>query len=125
MVRLEVDTNPPEGFNRDFYDLLWFLGRKIKPNFKVLNNAIHQTRGKSDMINEDNLNQFFIEKLSEVDFGKVKRDVARLPAHYRAQKIIPVNYWNANICYTESALCKKGSFRHASPFCFFLFVLAA
>ena len=32
---------------RDFYDLVWYLGRKVFPNLELLNNAIQQTEGKS------------------------------------------------------------------------------
>lgn len=62
---------------RDFYDLIWYLGKKIKPNFNLLNNAIHQTQGKRDLITESNFNQFLRKELSRIDFGMVRRDVER------------------------------------------------
>jgi len=64
---------------RDFYDLIWYLGKKVKPNFKLLNNAISQTHPHSKMeaINEDNFSQFLKEHLLPIDFSKVKSDVAR------------------------------------------------
>jgi predicted nucleotidyltransferase component of viral defense system len=62
---------------RDFYDLVWYLGKKIKPNFDLLNNAIQQTHSQEDLIGEDNFYQFLREELSRIDFGLVRRDVER------------------------------------------------
>ena len=31
---------------RDFYDLIWYLGKNLNPNFELLNNAIEQTEHK-------------------------------------------------------------------------------
>lgn len=114
-VKLEVDSNPPKGWNtrlslvskhfvftvthfdipslyatklhacffrkytkgRDFYDLLWYLGRKTVPNFKLLNNAIEQTEHKRINLNRENFNEFLKERLATVDFVKVRKDVER------------------------------------------------
>lgn len=114
-IRLEIDSNPPEGWNtelsliskhfvftvlhfdipslyatkihacffrkyikgRDFYDLIWYLGQKVMPNFKLLNNAIKQTEKKKIELNEKNFKDFLREKLRGVDFSKVKKDVER------------------------------------------------
>jgi len=114
-IKLEVDSNPPEGWQtetslvskhfvftvthldipslyalklhacffrkytkgRDFYDLLWYLGRKELPNFKLLNNALEQTESRRGGINAENLNDFLKEKLAQIDFPKTQRDVAR------------------------------------------------
>lgn len=62
---------------RDFYDLIWYLGKRIEPNFVLLNNAIHQTHGQREMITENNFNQFLKEELSRIDFGAVRKDVKR------------------------------------------------
>ncbi|MCX5781549.1 MAG: nucleotidyl transferase AbiEii/AbiGii toxin family protein [Elusimicrobia bacterium] len=114
-IKLEIDTNPPEGWNtavspvsesfifavkhfdlpslfatklhacffrkytkgRDFYDLVWYLGKKILPNFKLLNNAIMQTEKKSMNISADNLKEFMAEKIEKTDFNAVRKDVER------------------------------------------------
>jgi hypothetical protein len=39
---------------RDFYDLLWYLGKRVMPNFELLNNAIEQTEHRKMYINESN-----------------------------------------------------------------------
>jgi len=62
---------------RDFYDLVWYIEKKILPNFPLLNNAIRQTEKEHLSVNEENFNAFLVEKLSEIDFVKVKRDVER------------------------------------------------
>lgn len=62
---------------RDFYDLLWYLGRKAKPNFILLNNAIEQTEGKDLRLGEGNFKDFLLEKLENVDFTSVRKDVGR------------------------------------------------
>ncbi|MFH1201403.1 MAG: nucleotidyl transferase AbiEii/AbiGii toxin family protein [Candidatus Omnitrophota bacterium] len=114
-VKLEIDTNPPKGWNvqtsvvnktyllnivhfdlsssfatklhacfyrkfvkgRDFYDLIWYLGKKIVPNFVLLNNAIAQTQGKNPGIDVDNFKEFILENLKKIDFDKAKADVER------------------------------------------------
>lgn len=114
-IKLEVDTNPPKGWNtqvspvskyfvfavthfdipslyatklhacffrkytkgRDFYDLLWYLGKKVQPNFRLLNNAIKQTERRQGNVDEKNFKVFLKEKLADVDFAKVRKDVRR------------------------------------------------
>ena len=62
---------------RDFYDLLWYLGKKIKPNLLILNNAAKQAQGVDMEINENNFNQLLLERLRKVDFADVKKDVQK------------------------------------------------
>lgn len=114
-IKLEVDTNPPKGWNtqispvsrhfvfavthfdipslyatklhacffrkytkgRDFYDLLWYLGKKVQPNFRLLNNAIKQTEHRQGNVNEENFKVFLRDKLADVDFAEVRKDVRR------------------------------------------------
>lgn len=62
---------------RDFYDLLWYLGKKIEPNYILLNNAIKQTENKDFEIGADNFKNFILYKLEKVDFNTVHKDVER------------------------------------------------
>lgn len=125
-IRIEVDSEPPEGWNvqttlinktyifnvshfdlpslystklhacffrkfikgRDFYDLLWYLGRKAKPNFALLNNAIEQTEGKNLKLNEKNFNDFLLERLEKVDFAFVRKDVERFLEDKKELKLL-------------------------------------
>ncbi len=47
------------------------------PNFKLLNNAIKQTQGKDLSVTKDNIKEFLVQKLSNVDFDDVRKDVER------------------------------------------------
>lgn len=115
MVKLEIDSNPPDGARnelslvnktyvftvthydlpslfasklhacfyrpyvkgRDFYDLIWYLGKKIEPNFVLLNNAISQTPGRGQTITPENFRAFLSSELSKVNFAPVAKDVER------------------------------------------------
>ncbi len=114
-VKLEVDSNPPEGgkvlntlvnkvylFNvthfdlssmfatklhacfyrkytkgRDFYDFLWYLGKKIKPNYFLFNNAVIQSEGKNPKVGENNFKKYLLERIQKVNFDLARKDVER------------------------------------------------
>ncbi|MCX5777287.1 MAG: nucleotidyl transferase AbiEii/AbiGii toxin family protein [Candidatus Firestonebacteria bacterium] len=61
---------------RDFYDLVWYLGRRITPNIKLLNNAVFQTEKKDLNLTELNYKEFLSERVKKVDFSSVRKDVA-------------------------------------------------
>jgi len=73
---------------RDFYNLLWYLGKKSLPNFKLLNNAIKQTEHTKINVNEKNFRNFLQEGLSTVDFVKVKKDVERFIVDKKELKML-------------------------------------
>jgi len=62
---------------RDFYDLIWYLGKKVVPNFKLLNNAIRQFHPEATMVTAQNFKEFLKEQLAKVDFNYVRKDVER------------------------------------------------
>ncbi len=62
---------------RDFYDLVWYLSKKIVPNYLLLNKAIKQTEGLELNLNESNFKDFLIERIKNVDFKAAKKDVER------------------------------------------------
>ncbi|TAN60955.1 nucleotidyl transferase AbiEii/AbiGii toxin family protein [bacterium] len=114
-IKLEIDTNPPEGGHvqtriiqrsyvfsvahfdlssmfatklhacfyrtylkgRDYYDFIWYMGNKVKPNFTLLNNAIAQTQGKNPDINESNFKEFLLKNIERVNFQEARKDVER------------------------------------------------
>lgn len=115
-IKLEIDTNPPQGGNieisvinklfmftiphfdlsslyatklaacffrsytkgRDFYDLLWYLTKRIKPHFSLLNNAIKQSQGgEHPQVNEANFHEFMLKHIVRINFTKVRQDVER------------------------------------------------
>ena len=60
---------------RDYYDLLWYLSRKIEPNIKLLENAILQTEGERVALSERVWVALLKEKLVTSDYKKIRRDV--------------------------------------------------
>jgi len=60
---------------RDFYDLIWYLGKKVKPDYVLLNNAIRQTEGKFQKLNENNLKDFMLQRIDKIEFKSLKKDV--------------------------------------------------
>jgi len=62
---------------RDFYDLLWYLGKGVMPNLDLLNNAIKQTQAKDLLITKENIGGFISQRLTDIDFEAVQKDVGR------------------------------------------------
>lgn len=62
---------------RDFYDLIWYLGKKVKPNYLLLNNAIKQTEKRDLKIEPKNFREFMKERLEKIDLAAARRDVER------------------------------------------------
>lgn len=60
---------------RDYYDLIWYLGRDLTPNFEFLNNAIEQTEHEALDINKANYYTILLEKINQTDFSSVKKDI--------------------------------------------------
>lgn len=76
---------------RDFYDLVWYLGKKTVPNFTLLNNAIKQTEGKSLNINKNNFKEFLNKNIKKVDFNAIKKDVERFLEDKSELKLLEKN----------------------------------
>lgn len=62
---------------RDFYDFIWYMSNKVKPNFLLLNNAIKQTQGVSPKVEEGNFKEFLLKGVEKVDFNLARKDVER------------------------------------------------
>ena len=62
---------------RDFYDFIWYLSKRIKPNYLLLNNAIQQTQGENPHIDEHNIKAFLLQNTAKVDFKLAQKDVER------------------------------------------------
>jgi predicted nucleotidyltransferase component of viral defense system len=60
---------------RDYYDLLWFLSKKISPNYKLLNNAISQTQFAADAVTKTDLQNRLIKRLNETNFKIVTNEL--------------------------------------------------
>ena len=113
-IRIEIDTNPPVGWNReisllsddfifpithhdlpslfatklhallfrkyhkgrDYYDIMWYLSKRIVPNFPLLNNAIEQTQRSKSNVTRENFISLLTTHFDSVDFDTMRRDVA-------------------------------------------------
>ena len=62
---------------RDWYDFIWYVTKKIRPNLVLLKNAVRQTEKKELEIDEAGLADFLIESIKRVDFKTLSKDVER------------------------------------------------
>lgn len=76
---------------RDFYDLVWYMGRKVSPNIELLNNAIRQTEGKKMGITKATLKDFMLGRLDKVDFTAAVKDVQRFIVDESELRVITKN----------------------------------
>lgn len=76
---------------RDFYDLVWYMGRKVSPNIELLNNAIEQTEGKKTGITKATLKDFMLGRLDKVDFAAAVKDVQRFIVDENELRVINKN----------------------------------
>lgn len=60
---------------RDFYDLVWYLSKRVVPNFEFLNNAIMQTENEDRNITVENFANILQDKIATTNFDQVKSDV--------------------------------------------------
>jgi len=58
---------------RDYYDLLWFLSKKIPLNKQLFKNAAFQTEKR--LINPDEWRKFLINHLEYLNFNNIQNDV--------------------------------------------------
>lgn len=62
---------------RDWYDFIWYVSKKVRPNLALLKNAVLQTEKKDLEISEAGLGSFLIESIKRVDFKVLRQDVER------------------------------------------------
>ena len=62
---------------RDYYDLVFFMGKKIPVNLKYLEAKLKDSGhiASDTMLKRDHLIELLIEKFARVDFEKAKEDV--------------------------------------------------
>lgn len=68
-----IDRNFDKG--RDFYDLLWYLGRNVAPDLRLLNNALAQTDKDFPDLDEKNWKLEVLARMEKVDFKRIRDDV--------------------------------------------------
>ena len=79
---------------RDYYDFLFYMRQKIKPNMNYLRNKLIETQKlkENDYFDIDVLTNMLMEKIESIDFNQVKND---------AQKFI---FKNENLEYFSKEL---------------------
>ncbi len=73
---------------RDFYDLMWYLGKKVRPNLKVLNNAIRQTESKATKLDGEQLQHKLVKRIERLDFAQLSQDVAPFLVHLEETSLL-------------------------------------
>lgn len=80
---------------RDWFDFLWYVARKIKPNFEFLSNALDQFgpwKGKIPKANISWYQKEMSKRIKSVDWAKAKADVQRF---LRPVDVKTLDLWNA------------------------------
>lgn len=81
---------------RDWFDFVWYVGRKTVPNFEFLSNALDQFgpwKGKSVRANINWYRKEMSRRIKEVDWKKAKTDVQRF---LRPVDVKTLESWNEN-----------------------------
>jgi len=58
---------------RDYYDLLWYLSKKIVPNWRHLINSAFQTEKRK--LKENELFNMLVKKFTETNYNQIRREV--------------------------------------------------
>ncbi len=76
---------------RDFYDLVWYIGQKIGPNFELLNQTVLQTEKVNPKVSRENFKDYMRTHLEPLDFKRVKQDVERFMLDKSEIKLLDKN----------------------------------
>ncbi len=60
---------------RDFYDLIWYLSKKIQPNYFLLDQSVQQTESYDPTFNAEKLISVLKEKVLALDLQALQNDV--------------------------------------------------
>lgn len=78
---------------RDYYDFLWYVGKKIKPNYVFLDQAILQTENKQVSLDAMGLSQLLIDIFESVDFEAIKEDIKPFLADPKELRLFQKDYF--------------------------------
>lgn len=97
----------PWAKGRDWYDFLWYVGRRVVPNFEFLTNAIQQV-GPWKSQDLEVTQEWYIEKLKEkmvsIDWEKNKEDIAKF---LKQTDLDLLQSWEASFFLDRLALLKE------------------
>jgi predicted nucleotidyltransferase component of viral defense system len=77
---------------RDYYDLLWFLTRKVPINYELLNTAAIQTQGKDIRLDLTSIKTRLIKKVQQVDFRHIREELAPFLVNPQELEYITLEY---------------------------------
>lgn len=60
---------------RDFYDFMWFVGRKVVPNYNLLKNTLFQTMQQTIEVDGNKLRDMLRKRMDTVDWEKAVSEV--------------------------------------------------
>jgi predicted nucleotidyltransferase component of viral defense system len=80
---------------RDYYDLLWFMTRKIPVNYELLTHAAAQTEKEAMPMNLETLKRLLAAKIDHVDFSHIRNDVRPFLAKKEEIKYFSKEYFEA------------------------------
>ena len=85
--------------SRDWYDFLWYVGRKIEPDLPLLENALRQVgpwAGKSIVVTGDWLFNALESKVKSIDWAVARKDVERFILNDERPSI---ELWNEDLFF--------------------------
>jgi predicted nucleotidyltransferase component of viral defense system len=87
---------------RDWFDFLWYLARKTKPNFKFLSSALQQFgpwKGMGVNTDSDWYRREMTKRIKNIDWPKAKMDVQRFlrPVDVKTLELWNVDFFLANL----------------------------
>jgi predicted nucleotidyltransferase component of viral defense system len=75
---------------RDWFDLLWYIGNDVKPNLKLLENALYQLgpwKGQDLVINGEFVKAELNSRIKKVDWQSVAHEVRKFLSEERAESL--------------------------------------
>lgn len=81
---------------RDWYDFLWYVGRKIPINFTLLDNACQQNgpwKEEQGIVTKDWYLQNMEKKIGSIDWEAAKKDIARF---LKPRDLPTLDLWNTD-----------------------------
>ena len=78
----------PYAKGRDLYDLIWFLGQPITPNYTLLSNAYEQTEQDRIDFTPNVLLQKLTSTLEKMDFNKILLDIKPFLINVNEERLI-------------------------------------
>lgn len=73
---------------RDFYDFMWFVGRKVVPNYNLLKNALFQSTQQMIELDSVKLRAMLKKRLDTVDWEKAVEELGKFLVNKDEKKYI-------------------------------------